>query len=222
MGNKKALIFDSGAIITLALNNLLYILEPLKKIFKGEFYIPDSVKVELVDKPLNTKRFMLEALMIKFLLKKGIFTVISTAALKRETKRIMALANHTFNTKGEWIRLVHEGETSCLALYNLINAQNKALVIDERTTRMLCESPKNLRKLFERKLDSKVEAIEANYSFFKNFKIIRSSELAFIAYKKGIIKLPTKSKKAIEALLYAAKYKGCAISNHEIEIAKKL
>ena len=39
MKSKKALIFDSGAIITLALNNLLYILKPLKKEFGGEFYI---------------------------------------------------------------------------------------------------------------------------------------------------------------------------------------
>ncbi|UZE93596.1 MAG: hypothetical protein IB618_02355 [Candidatus Pacearchaeota archaeon] len=223
MEAKKALIFDSGAIITLALNDLLYILEPLKRVFRGEFYIPEPVKKEVIDRSLQSKKFMLEALMIKSLINKGILKVIpSSKILKRETKKILDIANHTFKTEGEWIRLIHEGETSCLALFNLIDAKDKAIVIDERTTRMLCEAPKNLHRLLETKLQKKIKAIEENYSFFKNFKIIRSSELGFIAYKKRIIQLPAKSKDALRAILYATKYKGCAISNYEIEIAKKL
>ncbi len=223
MKAKKALIFDSGSIITLALNDLLYILEPLKKAFGGEFYITESVKMEIVDRSIKSRKFMLEALMIKSLINKGILTVAhSTNTMRKETKRILDIANHTFNTEEEWIRLIHEGETSCLALFNMVDAEKKAIVVDERTLRMLCEAPQNLKKLLEKKLDKKIKPREENYNFFKNFKVIRSSELAFIAYKKKIISLPAKSQDAIRAILYATKYKGCAISNHEIEIAKKL
>jgi len=222
INSKKALIFDSGSIITLALNNLLYTLEPLKKAFGGEFYIPGAVKKEIIDKPLKIKRFMLEALTIKSLINKKILTLVDNEQLKKETKRIIDVANKTFKTQGEYIRLLHEGETSCLALFNLIDTKKKAIVIDERTTRMLCEAPENLRKLFEKKLHKKVKTERINYDFFRKFKIIRSSELAFIAYKKGIIKLPANSRESLRAILYATKYKGCAISNTEIEIAKTL
>lgn len=51
----KALIFDSSSIITLALNDLLYILEPLKAKFKGEFYITEDVKREVIDRPFREK-----------------------------------------------------------------------------------------------------------------------------------------------------------------------
>ena len=52
------------------------------------------------------------------------------------------------------------------------------------------------------------------------FRFIRSSELVYVAYKKGFIKL--NDKRALEALLYATKYKGCAISWEEIEQLKRL
>lgn len=135
-------------------------------------------------------------------------------------KRILNIANSTFKTNGEFIRVIHEGEASCLALYNLIKAS--ALVVDERSLRMLCESPKNLHKLFQSKLHRRVTANEKNYSAFKGFRIIRSAELAFVAYRNKIINLPAKKSNAIKALFYAVKYKGCAISRNEIEVAKRL
>ena len=53
----KSLVFDAGPIISLTMNNLLWLLDPLKVNFKGEFYIPMAVKGELVDRPLTTKKF---------------------------------------------------------------------------------------------------------------------------------------------------------------------
>ena len=50
----KALIFDSSTIITLALNNMINILEPLKKSFNGEFLITPYVKKEIIDNYTNT------------------------------------------------------------------------------------------------------------------------------------------------------------------------
>lgn len=216
---KKALIFDSGAIITLTLNNLLGILEPLKKAFGGEFYLTSYGKYEVIDRSLKIERFQLEALMIDSLLKKGVFHLVTDYGLGKETARLLELANRTFKAGGEWIRIIHEGEASCLALYNLLEAEQKAVVMDERTTRMLCEAPENLRKLLESKLHTPVEAEQANYELFRPFKIIRTSELAWIAFKLGLIALPASPKRALAALLYGLKYKGCAISREEIEKA---
>ena len=93
------------------------------------------------------------------------------------------------------------------------------IVIDERTTRMLCENPENLRKLLQKKLHTSVTANKDNYSYFKNFKIIRSTELAYIAYKKKLFNL--KSSDILEAMLYGLKYNGCSISEEEVkQIAK--
>jgi len=218
----KALIFDSSAIITLALNDLLYILEPLKKKFRGEFYIAPSVKQEIIDKPLTEKRFMLEALFIKKLLEKNILTHYYNNAIQKEEERILETANTIFQSDRGAVKILHHGEASCLALFKEIDADKKAIVIDERTTRMLCEAPWNLRRLLESKLHAKIDAKVDNYSFFQNFNLIRSSELGLMAFKLGIIDLPGKKEEVLEALLYASRFKGCAISSKEIEEAKNL
>jgi len=218
----KALIFDSSSIITLALNDLLYILKPLKEKFGGEFYISEDIKREVIDKSVEIRRFMLEALMIKKLINDGTFKVVQAKDYKKEKDEIMNKANFTFKTEEDWIRIIHDGEASCLALYKTIKADKKAIVIDERTTRMLVEMPENLHRLLGKKLHTKIQAKQENYSFFKGINLIRSSELSLIAYMSKILTLPTESKEAITAILYAAKYKGCSISNQEIEQIKNI
>lgn len=214
----KALVFDSSAIISLALNDLLYILEPLKKIFNGYFYISETVKKELVDKSLEINRFALEALMIKKLIDQGTFTIYPIDPyLQKEQQKILETANTTFKANDEFVKLIHEGEASCIALYKILPTEKKAIVIDERTTRMLCEAPENLHKLLEGKLHRKIEAHQKNYRFFNDIKIIRSSELVLMALNKKIINFDAPKKKVMEALLYALKFKGCSISSQEIE-----
>lgn len=68
----KSIIFDAGPIISLATNNLLWILKPLKKYFNGKFYITDAVKRELVDKPFETKKFKFEAIQVEKLIEEGV------------------------------------------------------------------------------------------------------------------------------------------------------
>jgi hypothetical protein len=218
----KALIFDSSSIITLALNDLLFILEPLKKEFGGEFFIPERVKYEIIDRSLQIKRFKLEALMIQNLINKGVLKIKTSDFVKKETQRFMDISNTTFKVGNESMKIIHLGEASCLALYEFLPTQKKAMVIDERTTRMLCEAPANLHRLLEKKHHTTITANEKNYKEFEHFNIIRSSELAYIAYKKGIIKLPSTSREALDAIMYALKYKGCAISRNEINVAKNL
>jgi hypothetical protein len=217
----KTLIFDSSAIITFALNDLNPAMEKLKQKFNGNFFISQEVEKETILRSIGIPRFMLEALKIKKLINLGILEKYD-GNIKKETEKILDIANHTFKARGEWITIIHSGEASCIAIYNLINDEDKALIIDERTTRLLCESPENLRNILETKLHTKVESIVDNYNFFKNINIIRSCELMFLAYDYGFIDLPANRKDSIKALMYSAKYNGCSISNKEIQEAMLL
>ena len=85
---------------------------------------------------------------------------------------------------------------------------------------MLCERPENLRDLFQRKLHTRINSKKENFKLFKGFNFIRSTELIYVAYKKGIIKM--NDGLVLDALLYAMKFKGCAVSDYEISEIKKL
>ena len=219
----KYLIFDSGPIINFAMNGLLPLLIKLKKEFKGDFLITKEVKEEIIDRPLTIKRFELEALQIKALYNKGVIKLADITQeqvdeLRNKRVELMNIANSTFKSKGKAIHLLDKGECAVLALSLLLN--NAPIVIDERTTRIICENPENLRKLLQKKFHSSIQANKENYSLFKGFKIIRSVELAYIAIKKKLPEL--KDSKTLEAMLYGLKYRGCSVSEEEIQEVKRL
>jgi len=220
----KYIIFDAGPLISLSMNGLLYILEELKKECDCEFLITPQVKKELIDKPLKIKKFELEAIKIKSLMEKNVLhpssRIFSDSKLASETRKILESANSCLTADSKNITLIQEGEASCLALAKLCNCEN-LLVIDERTTRLLAESPEALQKMMERKLYTKINVKSSCTSAFKKFKIIRSSELLYIAYKKNLLGLG-KEKAVLDAILYASKFHGTAISSEEIEDIKKL
>jgi predicted nucleic acid-binding protein len=221
----KYLIFDAGPIISLTMNGLLPILKSLKEDFNGKFIITPSVKKEVIDKPLRIKKFKLEAMQVKKLLEDGVLSpsseIISNQALHKETAKILKQVNNSLKSTrtNQRIKIVHEGEASCLALSNLCECEN-LIVIDERTTRVLEEAPEKLRELIERKLRTPIEQMADPLPNSKADKFIRSSELIYIAYKKGL--LQEKTKDFLDAALFALKFKGTAISSKEIEEIKKL
>lgn len=141
-------------------------------------------------------------------------------ALREKTDEILNSLNHTFYARNDFVNIVDRGETSVLALSILLKEKGieNGVAIDERTARLLCEMPDNLKKIFESKLHTKVE-MKKNVSFLSRIRVIRSSELMYIANKKGLVKLKNH---VLEALLYAVKFKGCSISFDEINIMKKL
>lgn len=223
----KALIFDSSSLISLSLNGLLEELKKLKKIFNGEFIITKEVKQEVVDEPMKIKKYELEALKIRNLIDEGYLNMpdklgIQDKEITSLTIKLMDIANTMFIGKDNKIQLIQQGETSCLALSRLMNERKikNVLVIDERTIRMLVEKPENLKELLENKLHTKIKLKESNFKSFKEFKIIRSAELMYLAYKKNLVRW--KGKIVLDALLYALKFKGCAISFDEIEEIKRL
>lgn len=229
----KSIIFDSGSIISLVTNNLLWILEPLKERFNGKFYITPDVRKELIDKPLKTKRFELEAMQVYQYLKNGTISVIADQRIKKTADKLLEIANRSFQTRGRWIKIVHPAEIETLAADAVLDAE--AVVIDERTVRILLENSLMLTELMEKKLHCKIKPNKNNIKDFKKIledvHIIRSTELITIAYKLGlldkylikksnIIKSP--KKRLLDASLWALKVRGCAISKKEIEEIVKL
>jgi len=224
---QKAIIFDSGTLINFTMNGLEDDLRDLKGIFHGNFLITEAVKNETIRTPMNIKKFELGALKIQALLKDRTIELPSSLRIKDnfiqgKTKEILDLANNTFFADARPIHLIDKGEASSLVLSEILNKKGikNVIAIDERTTRMLCEKPENLGKLLEKKIHTNIQIKKENLNYFSRFKIIRSSELVFIAYKKGLIDL--KEDNVLDALLYAIKYRGCSISKQEIEEMKKL
>lgn len=223
----KVIIFDASTLITFAMNGLLHEFRELKKIFKGKFIITEDVKREVIDKPIKIKRFELEALRIKQLLEEGVLEMASSLGVdvnevSKRTKEFLDAANTMFKGRGRDINIIQIGEASCLALSRILDEKKveNVLAVDERTTRMLGEKPENLKKLLQKKLHTQVTLVKENFKFFTGFKFIRSSELVYVMYKKGVTGL--KNGIVLDALLYAVKFKGCAISGDEIKEIKRL
>lgn len=225
--NSKVIIFDSGIIINLVMNGLLEEFVELKKRFDGKFLITKDVSYEIIDKPMTIKRFKLEALKIKKLLEDKVLEMPSAVGIddKQVSKMMNEVkdkANNIFFGRGNAIQIIHSGEASCMALSVLLKEKNidNVLSVDERTTRMLGEKPENLSILLQKKMHTKISMRDENLGYFKNFRFIRSTELMYVAYKKGIIKL--KNHDVLDALLYALKLNGCSISDGEINEIKKI
>jgi hypothetical protein len=223
----KVLIFDTGALITLSLNGLLYLIEELKKDFDGEFIIPHAVKYEIIDKPLTIPRFELGALRVKDLLERKIINLpedinINHQEVEDETNRMLKEANSFVSIDDKLIEIVSAAEISCLALSKILKGKNidSMIVIDERTTRVLVEKPENIQEIISNRFHKHAKISKEKLTLFENTKIIRSTELAYVAYKKGLTRL--KGPKALEAILYATKFKGAAVSFEEINEIKKM
>ena len=224
----KYLIFDAGPLINFSMNGLLDSFEKLKQTFKGEFLITKEVKKEIIDHPKTVKRFELGAIRLEQLYNKGVFKLADinqeeVDELRRLRDNFLQKANSMFKTKKREVHLLDRGECAALALSTILKRKNNEdvpLVIDERTTRILCENPENLKKLMEKKLHTSIKANTSSYDLFKGFKIIRSTELAYMIHKKDLFKLD--HPKAFEAIVYGLKFKGCSISEKEVQALSRM
>ena len=221
----KYIILDAGAFINLAQNSLLSIFGGLAKIFQGNFIITPGVKYEAIDHPLNIKRFEWGALRVEHLITRGVVMeskeLISDEELNGKTIEVMNKINNALFSDSKSIHLVERGESECLALSLLLKEKNidSAVVIDERTARMLCEDPEKLRQLMENKLHTRIKMKYDQVKDFESIKVIRTPELMFLARKS---KLLDGDKRTFEAVLYALKFGGCSITDKEIEMMKRM
>jgi hypothetical protein len=224
----KAIIFDAGALISLSMNGLTEELRRLKTIFNGSFLITNQVKSEVIDKPLTIKNFELEAFRTKQLLNDEIIELaedfgFDDSEIEKRAREIIEFANSFFQGPKGPVNIMHLGEASCLALSKMLNEKKikNVIAIDERTTRLLIEKPENLEDLLSRKLHVRIKTVKKNFEYFKNFQVIRTVELVYVAWKKGLVEIKD-GVSILDALLYALKSKGCSVSHEEIEEIKRM
>jgi len=220
----KSIFFDAGPVISLSTNNLLWILKELKNKFGVKFYLSYSVKRELIDVPYHSKKFKFEALQVMKVVEDGVFELVPVETTAELTRELLFLANNSFFAKKSPIRIVHEGEIDSIS--GAIIMQSDAVAIDERTTRLLIEDWQSLMELLQKKLHTKIEVNFENLNKFlektKGMKIIRSAELAVIAYENGMLDsyLPAvkdAEKELLDGVLWGIKLNGCSLSSEEIE-----
>lgn len=220
----KHVIFDAGPIISLTTSNLLWILEELKKSLNGSFSMPLGVKRELIDRPLETRRFKFEALQVQSLIERGVINVINDPVVQQKAQQLLNLANSILSAHGQNIKIVQIGEMETLAAALLFKAD--AIVLDERITRTLLENPKGLQLLMEKRLHMQLKLNERALSDFeeqtRQITIIRSIELVTIAYERGlldkfVVKLPNARRELLESILWSVKLNGCSVTDDEID-----
>ncbi|MBC8444001.1 hypothetical protein H8D83_00290 [Candidatus Woesearchaeota archaeon] len=225
----KILLFDTGPIISMTMNHIIWSLKLLKKQFKGKFYITEAVKKELIDKPLRTKKFKLEALQTLYRINAKTLEIKTAPGLDSKTDYLLKLANTCFKYDSHYLKIVQYAEIETLALALIIKAD--AIVIDEKTTRLLVEDPNKLEKILSYKIHRKVSIDQTNLKKFitavKGVNLIRSAELVSIAFELGLLdkyisNRPNAKKELLEALLWGIKLEGCAISEKEIRMIDKL
>ena len=91
------------------------------------------------------------------------------------------------------------------------------------------ENPRKLRHILRHNLHTKINENRTALKDFqratKDVKIIRSAELAAIAYEKGLLDkymVNSQTKETLlESVLWGVKMNGCAVSKKEIEIIMK-
>lgn len=225
----KKIILDSGPVISLALNNLLWLFGKIKKDYNINFYITEAVRKELVDFPITKKKFKFEALQVRNLIEKGIIEVIKDSEIKEKTDYLLELANSSYKARQHFLNLVHFAEISAITAYILYKAD--AIMIDERTTRYMLERPDKLKNVLSHKLHTQIEMNKTPLTELRNrtksVKFIRSAEFVTIAFEKGLLdkylpNLPNPRETLLDGLLWGLKLNGCAISTKDLETIKRV
>jgi len=222
----KSIVFDTSSIISITTNNLLWILKLLKDKFGGEFFITGGVKNELIDKPLKSKKYKLEAIMISDILQKKIIKYFKNVELENKVNNLLNLSNNIFKARGSYIKIVDKAEVESLSLALLL--KSSAYVVDERTMRLLVENPKKLSDILKNKLHTNITIDKANLRKFQKetkMDILRSVDLTIIAYELGLLDkyieknkvlIGNLKKNLLEGLLWGLRLRGCSISTQEI------
>jgi hypothetical protein len=207
--------FDSSTLISLALTCNLPYLKEIKKLYDGDFAITSTVYKEIITRSMQIERFKYEAYRIKRLLDEGIVVVKDDKQYFGKVKELMNLINKCFYARDRPLKIVHPGEISVIPL----TKKGDVLAMDERTTRYLVESPEKLQGLLERKMHTRVTVdnnkLDQVKRVLSGLDVIRSTELALVAYEKGYI--GKKNRDLFNGLLWALKLNGCAISSGEIK-----
>lgn len=219
----KIIFFDSGPIISLVMSRLIWILPELKKSYGGRFMITPAVRRELIERPLGIKRFEFEALQVMKLIREGVLEVYEKVPHSK-VNQLEALANGSFKIKNKTMDVVQSGELEIAAC--ALETEAEAVVMDERTLRLFIENNKEMTHLLKIRFNQEITADQNKMNHFssilKSLKIIRSVELVGVAYQLGLLNSYVPDQKGgektlLDAVLWATKFNGCAVTEPEIE-----
>ena len=217
---QKTILCDSSSLISLTNSCFIDFLYFFNKRFNTQFIIAPSVKKEIIERPLaiSMKAYELSAMRMKKALDDRALSEVNEDTLDK-AKEIMNLANEMFYARSRPIHLVDLGEADIIALAKATDCD--IILMDERTTRMLIEAPFKLKEHMEREMGVTVMLNKRSFDDFKEItngmKVIRSSELASLAFKAGYFSTYSEPGKMLEATLYSLKYGGCSIGFDEID-----
>ncbi len=216
-----SIFFDSSALISMAVTCSLPLLRKLKKAYAGEFYITDTVYQETIGRALQSLRFRYEGHRLKELLDEGIIKIYPDKQLQNSMTELMNLINNTYFTEGQPLTIVQKGEMS--AIIACIRENGDTVAVDERTARLLVESPEMLKPWLEAKFHTRLiinedSADKWRTQISKKFLPLRSAEFALAAWQKRIL---GKDKDVFYGLLWALKFAGCAMTEQEINFYMK-
>lgn len=218
----KTIVCDSSSLISLAEACSLGTLGFLKEKFKADFVIPPAVEHEIIDAPREISRFSYSAARLKHLINVKILHVASTPSLDADAQKIMDSANSLFRSEMP-LRIIQRGEAECLALLAPLKAS--ALLIDEKTTRLLMEDPKKLLSLMKSEHEKARADEKSMLDFQKKFPytVLRSTELVSFAAQNGFFQdLAPDENDIFHTSIYALRYAGCSISQSEIDDYQKI
>ncbi|MBI5047021.1 hypothetical protein HZC07_04815 [Candidatus Micrarchaeota archaeon] len=218
---KHSVICDSGALISLTsscLDGLLYFFAEKHNV---QFIIPPSVEYECITRPIesNLRKYLFSAIRLKDAIDDGIIVRVNDQGTENDARELIKLSNSLFYVRGNPLQLIQSGEAQMLALSKEIGVDY--VLIDERTARLLIESPMHLKEHLEQEFHVNVMVNKANLrsitAAISPLKALRSSEIVMLAYEKGYFaNFNSLEKDALEAALYKIKHAGCSISFDEI------
>ncbi|MFH0922848.1 MAG: hypothetical protein V1811_02200 [Candidatus Micrarchaeota archaeon] len=214
-----SLTCDSSSLIALAETCNLGVLGFLSKEAGASFLIPPFVKDEIISRPLKAREHAFSALRLRKQLDDGFLRISSSPSIMRDTHEVLNAANTLFRVRGKHLKLLHDGEAQALALFK--SAKVDALLVDEKTLRLLIESPKTLAVKIEGEYDETVEIDEKSANKLKKYTrgvfVMRSSELLAVAFKKGFFdSFGSGSQDVFQAAVFALRKAGCSLTNNEL------
>lgn len=217
----KDMLCDSGAFISLTTACLDEIIYFLSEKFGVRFIIPPSVEHEVVTRPLEggLKQYYFSAIKIKSAIKNGVIVPVETD-VSSQTQRILRSANGIFYAKGRPLQLIQQGEAEMLAMASELDVHD--ILIDERTMRLLIESPFSIKDHLAEEFGVNImldkKALDEFGAFTKGVTAIRSSELVMIAYENGFFDhFADLRREALEAALLRVRFAGCSLRFDEID-----
>ena len=217
----KTLAVDSSSLISLSESCVVSVFRHL--LGRARFVAPESVYQESVDTPSRIKQHGFSALRIKRLFFEG--AVGKVAADLQRTREILQLANSTMLVDGKPLELIQIGEAECLAL--VLSGKADALIIDEKTLRLLIENPEKLMGILKTEYEGKVvleeKSLQKWQQLTRGIKIIRSAELLAVAGKNGYFGFFGDDEVlALRAAVFALKGYGCSLTKDELKEYDKL